>query len=59
MVDIADIYIGLLNHYKWKYVSLIVQNENLYTVVSGSSVHDWMVIGQLALLEYTYHLQAK
>lgn len=34
MVDIADIYEGLINHYGWEYVSLVVQNENLYTVVS-------------------------
>lgn len=33
MVDIADIYKGLIDHYEWKYVSLVVQNENLYTVV--------------------------
>lgn len=35
MVDIAHIYEGLINHYEWKYVSLVVQNENLYTVVSS------------------------
>ena len=34
MVDISDIYKGLINHYQWEYVSLITQNENLYTVVS-------------------------
>ena len=34
MIDITDIHEGLINHYNWKYVSLVIQNENLYTVVS-------------------------
>ena len=34
MVDISGIYKGLINHYQWEYVSLITQNENLFTVVS-------------------------
>jgi hypothetical protein len=33
MADIIDIYKGLINCYNWKYVSLIVQNENVFTVV--------------------------
>lgn len=30
----AHIYGGLFNHYNWKYVSLVTQNENIYIVVS-------------------------
>ena len=39
MIDITDIHEGLINSYNWKYVSLVVQNENLYTVVSLILLH--------------------
>ena len=32
--DIAPAYFGVIRQYDWRHVALIVQNENLFTVVS-------------------------
>ena len=33
MADVSRIHEGLINHYNWRYLSMITQNENLITVV--------------------------
>jgi len=52
-VDIAPAYFGVIRKFQWRHVHLIVQNENLFTVVSKAtllgkkcvvSIHPWHLL---------------
>ena len=66
MADISRIYEGLINHYDWRYVSLITQNENLWTVVSSyehvndtmSDHYDFLVCKALLVKDYQLQVLA-
>jgi len=36
--DIAPAYFGVIQEFQWRHVHLIVQNENLFTVVSNATL---------------------
>ena len=38
-VDLAPTYFGVIQYYGWKRIGLIVQNENLFTVVRSNTVY--------------------